>query len=108
MCSIRHRLHTALENSPRPPLGSAHARAGGVAGATPNLTPYKALRPIGKGAVGEVFLARHMGDGQLYAVKTVPLDAPTWKLELLKREVRGVGIQSQLVTHRRPLIVGRA
>jgi serine/threonine protein kinase len=54
----------------------------------PNLAPYRALRLIGRGAVGEVFLARHAGDGQLYAVKTVPLDAPSWRIELLKREVR--------------------
>ncbi|KAI8475385.1 MAG: kinase-like domain-containing protein [Monoraphidium minutum] len=54
----------------------------------PDLAPYKALRQIGRGAVGEVFLARHAGDGQLYAVKTVPLDAPSWRIELLKREER--------------------
>lgn len=54
----------------------------------PDLAPYRALRSIGRGAVGEVFLARHAGDGQLYAVKTVPLNAPSWRIELLKREER--------------------
>lgn len=57
-------------------------------GPLPDLAPYRALRQIGRGAVGEVFLARHAADGQLYAVKTVPLDAPAWRLELLKHEER--------------------
>ncbi|GBF92363.1 hypothetical protein Rsub_05565 [Raphidocelis subcapitata] len=56
--------------------------------AGPDLSPYRVLRPIGRGAVGDVYLARHAGDGALYAVKTVPLSAPSWRLELLKREER--------------------
>ncbi|KIY99971.1 Serine/threonine-protein kinase N1 [Monoraphidium neglectum] len=60
----------------------------GPSAGLPDLAPFKAIRQIGRGAVGEVFLARHAGDGQLYAVKTVPLDAPSWRLELLKREER--------------------
>jgi hypothetical protein len=54
----------------------------------PDLSPFRAVRLLGRGSVGEVYLCRHSADGRLYAVKTVALDAPSWRLELLKREVR--------------------
>lgn len=73
---------------PNPRPAPAPTQPLGPAEGLPDLAPFKTLRQIGRGAVGEVFLARHARDGQLYALKTVPLDAPAWRLELLKREER--------------------
>lgn len=84
--------HHATTGQPQAKLTDMFSRcffpASKVSGWTPDLLPFKVLQPVGRGAVGEVFLCRHSGDGQLYAVKVVPLDAPAWRLELLKREER--------------------
>jgi hypothetical protein len=75
--------------APLPPL----RRRGGPP--LPDLAPWRVLKRAGAGAVGIVYQVRRRGARTPMALKAVQLDAPQWRLEMLKREVRRAGARGR-------------
>jgi serine/threonine protein kinase len=97
---IGESLNSARKRKAPPACQSVLDRGGGDEDNRRRLSPlvcrmcetigsYKVLEPLGRGGMGIVYRARHIGSEQAIALKTVSVPAPKW-LDCIRREVQAL------------------